>query len=527
MEKNRSRVLQYILVILVGIYVGISIFRLVKPSGRSVDINAVNSDWAKLMLVLQSVDNGYVENIDHAAVTEDILPKIMEELDPHSVYLPPMELEKAEESLQGGFDGIGIQFNVPNDTIVITSVISGGPSERAGLMTGDRIIKVGERVVAGVKMAQDTMVSLMKGPRGTNVKITLNRMGEKEPLVFDIIRDKIPVKSVDVAFMINDTTGFVKLSKFARTSYPEFITALATLKSKGMRKLIFDLRDNTGGYLDQALMLCNEFLQKGDLIFYMEGVHRPRQDMFADGSGLCKDVELAVLINEYSASSSEIFAGAMQDNDRAMIYGVRSFGKGLVQESINFSDGSGIRLTTARYYTPTGRCIQKPYESYAEDFYERYTNGELFSADSIKVNDSLKYETPKGRIVYGGGGIIPDVFVPLDTVGVTEYLIKCNRQSMQIRFANKIADENRTEMRSLNDMQSIEAFLNRLNLESRFKRFTSEAGIVPKDSEWKISGKIIMTQVRALISRYTPLGDDAFYPIYLKTDNVVKIALGE
>ena len=355
MDKNK--LLRTILLAISILIAAILIANAIKGRQQKVDINSIDSDWAKLMVILKTMDDNYVDDIDHKKVTEDILPALMKELDPHSVYLPPSDLKEAEESLQGGFDGIGIQFNVPADTAIVTSVITGGPSEKAGLLTGDRIIKVDETVIAGVKMDQDSMVKLMKGPKGTKVRISVKRNGEKDLIPFDITRDKIPVNSIDVAFMLNDTTGYIKLSKFARTSYLEFLEAAAELRLKGMKRLIFDLRDNTGGYLDQALLLSNEFLEKGDLIVYMEGKHREREDMHADGRGSCKNIELAVLINESSASSSEIFAGAMQDNDRATIYGVRSFGKGLVQEPVYFTDGSGIRLTIQRFYTPSGRCI--------------------------------------------------------------------------------------------------------------------------------------------------------------------------
>lgn len=491
-----------------------------------VNVDKTKDDWAKLILVLNSVDKDYVDTINHEDLTEKLIPQILAKLDPHSVYLPPNDLKNADEALQGGFDGIGIQFNVPNDTAIVTNVIVGGPSEKAGLLSGDRIIKVGEKIIAGVKTPQDSMVILMKGKKGTKVTVNVMRIGEKNMIPFVITRDKIPVKSVDVSFMINDTTGYIKLSKFAKTSYPEFLEATIKLKENGMKKLIFDLRDNTGGYLDQALLLSNEFLQKGELVVYMEGKNRPRQNLYADGTGGCKDIELAVLINESSASSSEIFAGAMQDNDRGTIYGLRSFGKGLVQEPVYFSDGSGLRLTVARFYTPTGRCIQKPYsDDYDYDIIQRYNHGEMMSADSIKVNDSLKFVTPKGRIVYGGGGIIPDVFIPIDTVGVTDFYIKCNRQSLQIKFANSIADEYRTKMRGIKNMNTLNQFLDGLNIKNNFISFADSKDVVPKGGEWEKSGDIILNQIRALIGRYTAMDDDAFYPIYLKTDNVVKKAL--
>lgn len=491
-------------------------------SGRKQTLHIDEGEWAKLLLVLSSVDNDYVDEIDHKAVTESILPEIMSKLDPHSIYLPPVELEEAEEDLMGGFDGIGIQFNVPNDTAIVTSVITGGPSEKAGLMTGDRIIMVDGKVIAGVGMPQDSMVKLMRGRKGTKVTVSMQRDGGAELIPFEITRGKIPVNSIDVAFMLDDTTGYVKLSKFARTSYLEFLQATLKLREKGMTRLVFDLRDNTGGYLDQAILLSNEFLDKGDLIVYMEGRKRERQDVLADGTGTCRNLELAVLINESSASSSEIFAGAMQDNDRGTIYGLRSFGKGLVQEPVYFSDGSGIRLTVARYFTPSGRCIQKPYsDDYAYDLIGRYERGEMLSADSIKVNDSLKFHTKAGRTVYGGGGITPDVFVPLDTTGVSDYLVKCNRQSLQVKFANALADRYRARLREITTLEALEDFLSSIDLKERFIEYTTSQGVVPGEKDWDVSGEVILTQAGALVGRYSALGEEGFYPIYLRIDNVI------
>ena len=491
---------------------------------RNVRIS--DSDWSKLMLVLQSVDRDYVDTIDQQAVTEKILPEILSKLDPHSVYLPPVELKEAEEDLQGGFDGIGIQFNVPNDTAIITHVIAGGPSEKSGLLPGDRIIRVDDRVIAGTDTPQDSMVRLMKGRRGTQVTVAVQREGEAEPIPFQITRGVIPVNSVDVAYMIDDTTGFIKLSKFARTTYLEFLKAALSLREQGMTRLLVDLRDNTGGYLDQALLLSNEFLEKGDLIVYMEGRNRPRNEVYADGKGSCRDIRLAVLINESSASSSEIFAGAMQDNDRATLYGRRSFGKGLVQEPMFFSDGSGIRLTVARYYTPSGRCIQKPYgEDYGYDLYERYLHGEMMSVDSIKVNDSLRFETRNGRTVYGGGGIIPDVFVPIDTTRYSDFLGDCNRKSLQVKYANRVADQYRTTLLEIRDLPALNRFLDGVGLEAGFLSYAASQGVVPAGRDWEISGQTVLIQLRALIGRHTPMNDDAFYPIYLQLDNVVDAAM--
>ena len=522
---DNNKLLRTVLLAISIIIAAFLIANAIKGRQQKVDVNSIDSDWAKLMVVLKTMDDNYVDDIDHKKVTEDILPALMQELDPHSVYLPPSDLKEAEESLQGGFDGIGIQFNVPADTAIVTSVITGGPSEKAGLQTGDRIIKVDETVIAGVKMDQDSMVKLMKGPKGTKVTISVKRNGVSDLIPFNITRDKIPVNSIDVAFMLNDTTGYIKLSKFARTSYLEFLEAAAELRLKGMKKLIFDLRDNTGGYLDQAMLLSNEFLKKGDLIVYMEGKHRKREDLFADGRGSCQNIDLAVLINESSASSSEIFAGAMQDNDRATIYGVRSFGKGLVQEPVYFTDGSGIRLTIQRFYTPSGRCIQKPYaDDYDYDILHRYNNGELFSADSIKVDDSLKYTTKGGRTVYGGGGIIPDVFVPLDTIGVNAFYSKCNRLGLQNKYASSFFDANSAGLRAQTTLDDLNRFLDGKDIEGGFLRYAAANDAVPTGNEWESVRDLVLTQVRALIARYSPLGDNGFYPIYLTTDKLIDIA---
>ncbi|MBO7372093.1 MAG: PDZ domain-containing protein [Bacteroidales bacterium] len=523
-EDKNNKLLRTVLLAISILIAAILISNAIKGRNK-VDVNSIDSDWAKLMVILKTMDDNYVDDIDHKKVTEDILPALMKELDPHSVYLPPTDLQEAEESLQGGFDGIGIQFNVPADTAIVTNVITGGPSEKAGLQTGDRIIKVDETVIAGVRMDQDSMVKLMKGPKGTKVKISVKRSGIDDLIPFDITRDKIPVNSIDVAFMLNDTTGYIKLSKFARTSYLEFLEAASDLRKQGMKRLIFDLRDNTGGYLDQALLLSNEFLKKGDLIVYMEGKHRKREDMHADGHGSCQNIELAVLINESSASSSEIFAGAMQDNDRATIYGVRSFGKGLVQEPVYFTDGSGIRLTIQRFYTPSGRCIQKPYaDDYDYDILRRYNSGELFNADSIKVVDSLKFTTKGGRTVYGGGGIIPDIFVPIDTVGSNEFYIKCNRLGLQNKYASQFFDSNSAALRTQTTLDGLNRFLDGKDIEGGFLKFAAANDAVPTKDEWERSKGYVLTQVKALIARYSPLGDKGFYPIYLTTDKLITIA---
>ncbi len=503
------------LLLICSMYIG-------KCSNGRKELEVDGHKWSKLFLVLDQIEKNYVDTIDYKDMVEKLLPQVMEKLDPHSVYLPPVELEAADESLVGNFSGIGIQFNVPADTAIVISVIPGGPSEKAGVLSGDRIMKVDGKDVAGVKMNQDSLVKLLKGPRGTKVHLDVKRDNLEELLSFDIVRDKIPVKSVDVAYMLDDSLGYVKLSKFSRTSYVEFMEAVIPLIEKGMKELVFDLRDNTGGYLDQALRLSNEFLNEGELIVYMEGANRAREDYNASGRGLLKNIGLYVLINENSASSSEIFAGAIQDNDRGTILGRRSYGKGLVQEPVYFTDKSGIRLTVARFYTPTGRCIQKPYdENYRMDIIERYRHGEMMSADSIKRVDSLKYTTPGGKVVYGGGGIIPDIFVPIDTTGVTDFLIACNRKSLIVKYSNIMADKYRKDLREVETFDDLEKLVATIDIGGEFLEYARINGVVPQKGEWEESGKIVELQLCGLMGRYTVLDDNAFYPYILRLDNVV------
>lgn len=482
-------------------------------------------DWRKLNLILDQIDRNYVDTINVNDVTEAAITAALAELDPHSVYMPPVELTEAETDLAGNFDGIGIQFNVPNDTAIVLEVIPGGPSEKVGLQKGDRILKVGEKDIAGVRFPQDSMVRRMKGPAGTKVTVTVGRGNERIP--FEITRGKIPMHCVDAAFMINDTTGYIKLSKFSRTTFTEVTEASAKLVGEGMTRLIFDLRDNTGGYLDQALLLSDMFLRKGDEIVYMQGLHRKKDNYKADGKGQLQDIGLTVLINESTASSSEIFAGAIQDNDRGVIIGRRSFGKGLVQEPIYFSDGSGVRLTVAWFYTPSGRCIQKPYsEDYQYDIYKRYADGEMYDADSIKVDSTAAYKTVAGRTVYGGGGIIPDIFVPVDTTRVTKFFIACNKKATQMRFASAMFDRYKGSLTEIGDYDELNRFLDRMNLPAAFREYaSSKDGISCTQKEWDETSDYLLPQLRALVGRYSRLGENAFYKMYLNVDVTLKKAI--
>ncbi len=514
-----------ILYLTVGFLAGILVWTLIfgtRSASKTIKVN--KGDWQKLNLVLNSIEQNYVDTIDYEKITTAAITGVLNELDPHSVYLEPQVLKESEDDLAGNFDGIGIQFNVPSDTAVVIEVIPGGPAEKIGMLAGDRILKVGDKVIAGVKFPQDSMVRRMKGPAGTKVTVTVGR--GKEVIPFEITRGKIPTHSVDAAFMVNDSVAYLRLSKFARTTVTEVTEATDRLLNEGMRKLIFDLRENTGGFLDQALLLANMFLDRGDLIVYMEGIHREKNVYRADGRGKLKEIPLTVLIDGGSASSSEIFAGAIQDNDRGVIVGRRSFGKGLVQEPIFFSDGSGVRLTVARFHTPSGRCIQKPYsDDYGYEVYERYNSGEMLAADSIKVDTSLTYNTVSGRTVYGGGGIIPDVFVPVDTSKVSPFFVSCNRKAVAMRFASAYFDSHKAELQSIASYDRLLSYLDSADLERKFLAFAKEKENLVPDAGWASDRPYMMAQIRALVGRYSKLGDNAFYHLYLKVDRVFEKAM--
>ena len=519
-----------IAIALSGVVIGVLATMLViRPKKNVVTFDGDYNQWRKLNLVLQQIEKNYVDTIDMEGMTDAAVVAALAELDPHSIYLPPVELDEAETELSGNFEGIGITFNVPSDTAVVLSVVQGGPSEKAGLVAGDRIIKVDDKVIAGTKTPQDSMVRYMKGPAGTKVNILINRDGEET--LFNITRDKIPVHSVDASFMIDEKTGYVKLAKFSRTTYREVLQAVQGLMEKGMQHLVFDLRSNSGGYFDQALLISNEFLPKGAGIVYMEGLNRRREQYDADGSGIMQDIELTVLIDESSASSSEIVAGAIQDNDRGTVIGRRSYGKGLVQEPVYFTDGSGIRLTVARFYTPSGRCIQKPYskdKEYMYDIIDRYAHGEMVSADSIKVDTTAVYYTVKGRKVYGGGGIIPDVFVPMDTTMATDFYIQCNRRATTMRFASAMFDKYKADLSSIDDFAELDRYLESLSVEDQFLRYAAQTDkIKAAPGEWEESRVYMMPQIKGLVGRFSKLGEEAFYRFYLPLDDAIQASIKE
>lgn len=502
-----------VLTSLLGVVIGASMVLAVQKYNENRRlIRSQYQDWRKLNLILNSIDDNYVDSVNHEKVTEAAVMAALAELDPHSIYMPPAQLEASESDLAGQFEGIGIQFNVPNDTAVVIEVVPGGPSEKIGLRPGDRILRVDDKVIAGVKYPQDSMVRRMKGKAGTKVLITVGRDGETVP--FEITRGRIPMHSIDAAFMVDDTTGYVRISKFAMTTYQEFLKASLELKEAGMTSMIMDLRDNSGGFFDQALLLANTFLPKDAQIVYTEGLHSKREDYKADGKGFLQDDRLMVLINDGSASSSEILAGALQDNGRATIVGRRSFGKGLVQKPVYFTDGSGVRLTVARFYTPSGRCIQKPYtDDYQYEVYKRYGTQELVNADSMKLEK---------------GGIFPDVFVPIDTTRVGSFYTNCNKKATAMRFASAFFDRHKDQLSDIDDYSDLLTYLDKAPLESDFLAFAkAKDGLVPANSEWIIEKPYMMTQVRALVGRYSKLGDKAFYHIYLTIDDVYAQAMKE
>ena len=501
-----------ILIALLGIVIGLLLAVLygqIRSSRRNLRLG--DSHWRKIELILESIDRNYVDSIDYNKVNEAVAAAALSALDPHSAYMPPQILRESEEDLMGNFDGIGIQFNVPNDTAVVIDVIPGGPSEKIGMQAGDRLLKVDSTNIAGVHFPQDSMVRRIKGVAGSKVLVTVKRGSEIIP--FEITRGKIPTHSIDAAFMVSDTTGYLRLSKFSRTTELEFVQSTAELVDQGMRELIVDLRGNPGGYLDQACRLSNLFLPRNAMIVYLEGRNRRHEEFRADGRGPFQDLGLKLLVDEGSASSSEILAGALQDNGRARLYGRRTFGKGLVQEPYFFSDNSGMRITVARYYTPGGRCIQKPYsDDYDYEVIQRYESGEMVHADSMRVEK---------------GGILPDVFVPVDTTRAGQFYIASNRKATAMRFASAYFDSHRRELSQIDDYGQLLAWLDRAGLEQQFLAFArSQDKLVPKPEEWATDRQYIMTQVQALVGRYSKLGDKAYYHLFLHTDPTFKAAMG-
>lgn len=488
----------------------------------------------KMMQTVNAVRNYYVDPIDLDTIYEKAIPSLLSELDPHSEYIPARLFNEVNESLEGEFDGIGIVFNAMTDTITVLNVVPQGPSFKAGVRSGDRILRIDDRDVAGQGIAQDSLVKLMRGKRGTKVKLAIERQTLDELVEVEVVRDAIELHSIETAFMLDKEAGigYVRLSQFARTSYDELREALRKLRSEGLQKLIIDLRGNTGGFLDQAILIANEFLPAEKLIVYTEDRHGNKQKEYSRGNGTSTDLGLAILVDETSASSSEILAGAIQDNDRGLVLGRRTFGKGLVQTQIPFADGSAVRLTVARYYTPTGRSIQKPYTAgdemaYHMEIFDRYMHNEFFSADSIHFDESLKFTTPSGRTVYGGGGIMPDIFIPMDTVGITRYYTKVWDSNTLYRYTLRYADRHREALDKVTTLEELDSLLSADDLLSDFVRYAEQQGIATNRHELNISRDIILAQLRAYIGR-NALGDDSgfYYNIY-PVDKVMRRAVEE
>ena len=533
MYKNSKHAILFPLILAVGIILGTLLGQFVGRNRAESQLKQLISRTGlmtrnKIMQTCMLVEHQYVDSISMDSLSELVIPLMMKELDPHSVYIPAREMQAMNEPLEAQFDGIGVVFNAATDTVIVLNVVPNGPSAKAGIVAGDRIIEVNDTVVAGVKMPQNDIVKRLRGPRGSEVKLSLKRHGLEELVDVVVVRDAIPINSIESSFMITSDIGYVRLSQFARTSYIELLKSLIKLRKEGLKKLIFDLRGNSGGFMDQAIMIANDFLPEGKLIVYTEDRQKEQIKQYSNGQGTSTDLKLIILIDESSASSSEILAGAVQDNDRGVIVGRRSFGKGLVQNQLPYSDGSALRLTTARYFTPTGRSIQKPYEKghgedYELDMVNRYNNNEFFSADSIHFSDSLKFTTPKGRTVYGGGGIMPDYFIPLDTTDMTRYFMQVSGRNIIYRYTLDYADKHREALNKVETLADLTALLDAdKGMFEDFIRYAERQGVRPVRREIERSRKIITSQLRAYIGRNTTLEDDGFYYNIFPIDDEVQ-----
>ena len=487
----------------------------------------------KMVQTVSAIRSYYVDPINLDTIYDRAIPMLLSELDPHSEYIPAKDFKAVNESLEGEFDGIGIVFNASTDTIMVLSVIPQGPSDKAGVRAGDRIMCIDGRDVAGEKIPQDSMVRLMRGKRGTHVKLSLQRHGLDRLVEVDVERGAIELHSIETSFMLCEepNIGFVRLSQFSRTSHAEMRKAIDELLAEGMESLIIDLRGNGGGFLDQVILIVNDLLPSGKLIVYTEDRDARQQKQYSK-NGKYPELDVVVLVDEFSASSSEILAGAIQDNDRGLVIGRRTFGKGLVQTQIPFADGSAMRLTVARYYTPTGRSIQKPYtngdeEAYKMDIINRYNRNEFFTQDSIHFDSSLKYTTPGGRTVYGGGGIMPDIFIPLDTLGVTAYYTKVWNMNVLYRYTLDFTDRHRSDIDSIKSLKQLDSMFERYNLVDDFVAYAERHGVARNRGQIATSRQIISAQLRAYIGRNTPLGDAAFYYNIYPNDKVLQRAVEE
>lgn len=470
------------IIIIASVVTGIAVGTFFTRRMLTPYLNVINLSTNKVGDLLRIVDRMYVDSVDVDDMVEQVMPQVLKELDPHSMYIPAKDLEDTNAELKGSFSGIGVQFTIQSDTVHINSVIKGGPSEKVGLMAGDRIISVDDSVYVGKVVTNEETMKRLKGPKGSEVKLGIYRQGEKNPLNFTIVRGDIPIKSVEAAYMITDKFGYVKINKFGETTYHELLIALATFGQYPCEGIIVDLRGNTGGYMAAAIQMVNEFLPKERLIVYTEGRNSPRENYYSNGRGNVQQMPIVVLMDESSASASEIFAGAIQDNDRGIVIGRRSFGKGLVQQPFEFRDGSAMRLTVARYYTPAGRCIQKPYtkgkdKEYEMDLLTRYEHGEFFSQDSIHQDESSVFYTSIGRPVYGGGGIMPDIFVPQDTSNYTSYYKTAALRGLIQKFSFDYTDHNRRRLLEYTTGNDLEQYLKRQSLLEQFARYADERGL--------------------------------------------------
>lgn len=494
------------------------------PTQSIFQLNRGGGD--KINEVMDLIYSEYVDTVNKSQLTEKAIYALLEQLDPHSSYIPPANLQIANEDLQGNFEGIGIEFNIVKDTIVVVSAISGGPSEAVGIRAGDRIVKIDDENVASVKITNNDVIKKLRGKKGTKVKVHIARKNEKELIPYTIKRDKIPLYSLDVAYMLDHEIGYIKINRFSETTYNEFTEALDKLTGSGMKKLVLDLRANPGGYLNAATDLADEFLPRKKLIVYTEGKARKKRHYYATSAGRFETQPLAILIDEGSASASEIVAGAIQDNDRGIIIGRKSFGKGLVQEQIDFSDGSAIRLTVARYYTPTGRCIQRPYSEGVQKYYEELYLGTENVTDSIPKDSLEQFKTPGGKIVYGGGGITPDILVSYDTTAITPYLTSVVSKGLTYDFSFDYADQHRQEF--LKKYKDYKTFAADKNQESqmvrRFVSYAAEKGVPAQESQIAKSYKLLAGRLKSMVARNI-WKNEAFYYIANMSDETIEKAV--
>jgi len=491
-------------------------------------LNIINSGSNRLNNLLHIIDDQYVDNVNIDSLVDKAIPQILSDLDPHSVYITAKDMQAANDELKGSFSGVGIEFNIREDTLHVQNVIKNAPAERAGALAGDKVVSIDGKPFVGKTVTNDEAMRRLKGPKDTKVRIGVLRYGHKKPLEFTVTRGDIPQKSITATYMLDDDTGYIRVKNFGERTYPDMLIALAKLSQEGCRNLVIDLRDNTGGFLQSAVQMANEFLPKNKLIVYTQGRKSQRQDYVSDGKGSYQRMPLVVLINEGSASSSEIFAGAMQDNDRATVIGRRSFGKGLVQQQMGFTDGSLIRLTIARYYTPSGRCIQKPYTTgdaadYEQDIYSRYQHGEFFSQDSIK-HTGPAYHTGIGRLVYGGGGITPDIFVAEDTIGLTSYFKQAAMSGLILQFAYNYTDNNRQKLAKYKTLKELTDYLGKQNLVEQFATYADKHGLQRRNLMIRKSHKMLS---RFIISRivYNMLDDEVWTQYLNEDDPVITAAL--